>query len=306
MTPANKAVSAVLTTWLFLARQDLKLANFSIRRLLRRNQQSRKPLIAPGGPVVSLTSFGERLQTVYLTIESIGVGSLLPSRLILWIQDEESFRCRPDSLRRLEARGLEVRLTDEYGPHSKYFPYIMSADTFGCPLATADDDMLYSMWWLYGLAMAHKENPKLVNCYRAHFMHFFNGRIKPYLNWETRKSTEPSARCFATGGSGCIYPAEFLAKLKQAGDEFLQLCPWADDVWLHVNALRAGFKIRQISYRPLDFPIIPGTQKTALINTNWHASGNDEQISRTYTIEDIELLMSEGTTTGELMVQPVS
>lgn len=306
MSPANKVVSAVLTTWVFLARQDLKLANFSIRRLRRRNQQSRKPVIAPGGPVVSLTTFGERLQTVYLTIESIGVGSLLPSRFILWIQDEESFLCRPDSLRRLEARGLEVRLTNEYGPHSKYFPYIMSADTFECPLVTADDDMLYSTWWLHGLAIAHKENPRLVNCYRAHFMHFSNGGIQSYLNWETRKSTEPSARCFATGSSGCIYPAEFLAKLKHAGDEFLQLCPWADDVWLHVNALRAGFKIRQICHRPLDFPIIPGTQKTALVNTNWHAKGNDEQIRRTYTTEDIELLMSEGTTIGELMVQPVS
>jgi hypothetical protein len=292
--------------WLFLERQDVKLLNFNIKGLHRRNQETTKPVIAPGGPIVSLTSFGERIQTVYLTIESIGVGSLLPSRLVLWIQDEESFRCRPDSLRRLEARGLEVRLSNKYGPHSKYFPYIMSEDTFGDPLATADDDMLYSVWWLYGLAAAHKRNPQLIHCYRAHFMRFTEGRINPYLNWETRKSTEPSARCFATGSSGCIYPAEFLVKLKRAGDAFLQLCPRADDVWLHVNALRAGFKIRQIVHRPLDFPVIPGTQKIGLFNSNWGVSGNDEQIRRTYTSEDIKRLMSEGTPTRELMVQPVS
>lgn len=253
--------------------------------------------------MVSLTSFGERLQTVYLTIESIGIGSVLPSRLILWIQDENSFRCRPDSLRRLEARGLEVRLTDKYGPHSKYFPYLMSTDTFGCPLATADDDMLYSMWWLSGLAIAHDENPRLVNCYRAHFMHFANGAIKPYLNWEVRKSVEPSARCFATGSSGCIYPSEFLVKLKRAGDHFLQLCPKADDVWLHVNALRAGFKVRQITTRPLAFPMIPGTQTNALFRANWHSSGNDDQIRRTYTAEDIALLMSEARPTKEAMAE---
>jgi hypothetical protein len=293
MTAASKAVSAAMRTWLFLARQDVKVTKFNIRRLRRRNQETTKPIIAPGGPVVSLTSFGERLQTVYLTIESIGVGSLLPSRLILWIQEEESFRCRPHSLRRLEARGLEVRLTNKYGPHTKYFPYIMSTDTFGGPLATADDDTLYSMWWLYGLSMAHKENPRLINCYRAHFMRFTNGKINPYLNWEARKSTQPSARCFATGSSGCIYPAEFLVKLKRTGDYFLQFCPWADDVWLHVNALRTGFKIRQIAHRPLDFPVIPGTQKIGLFNKNWHQTGNDEQIRRTYTTEDIELLMSE-------------
>jgi len=297
MALPSKAISAAMRTWLFLARQDVKLLNVTIRRLSRRNRKTKEPIIARGGPVVSLTSFDERLQTVYLTIESIGVGSLLPSRLILWIQNEGSFRSLPDSLRRLKARGLEVRLTKEYGPHSKYFPYIMSTDIFGCPLATADDDMLYSVWWLRGLATAHRETPWLVNCYRAHFMHFANGRIKPYLNWETRKSTEPSARCFATGSAGCIYPAKFLVKLKQAGDEFLRLCPWADDVWLHVNALRAGFKIRQISHRPLDFPIIPGTQNNGLFNTNWHPTGNDEQIRQTYTREDIELLMSEGTPT---------
>jgi hypothetical protein len=282
-----------MRAWLFLARQDVKVTKVNIGRLRRRNQETSKPVIAPGGPVVSLTSFGERLQTVYLTIESIGIGSLLPSRLILWIQDEESFRSRPDSLKRLEVRGLEVRLTTKYGPHTKYFPFIMSTDTFDCPLATADDDMLYSMWWLYGLAMAHKENQRLINCYRAHFMHFSNGRIKPYLNWEARKSIEPNARCFATGSSGCIYPAEFLVKLKRAGDEFLQLCPWADDVWLHVNALRAGFKIRQIAHRPLVFPMIPGTQKSGLFNKNWHRTGNDEQIRRTYTAEDLALLMFE-------------
>jgi len=293
MAPPSAALSAAMRAWLFLVRQDLKLTNFNIKRLRRRNQRSTEPVVAPGGPVVSLTSFGDRLQTVYLTIESIGIGSLLPSRLILWIQDEDCLRCRPDSLRRLEARGLEVRLSNKYGPHSKYFPYIISTDAIRCPLATADDDMLYTKWWLSGLATAHDENPRLVNCYRAHFMHLANGTIKPYLNWETRKSNEPSARCFATGSSGCIYPAEFLVKLKRAGDKFLQLCPWADDVWLHVNALRAGFKVRQIAHRPLDFPIIPGTQETGLFKSNWSSTGNDEQIKRTYTAEDLALLVSE-------------
>jgi hypothetical protein len=293
MSVLNSAFSAALKTWLFLMRQDSKLLRLNLRRLCRSNRHSRNSVVAPGGPVVSLTTHGERVRTVYLTIESIGLGALLPSRMILWLQDEEIYRHRPESLRRLESRGLEVCLTESYGPHSKYFPYLMSTDTFHDPLATADDDMVYSSWWLAGLARAHNQDPRLVNCYRAHSMQLANGVIKPYLNWEICKTTEPSARCFATGASGCIYPVGFLGRLKRAGPGFLELCPKADDVWLHVNALRAGFKVRQIHNRPLNFPMIPGTQKNSLFQVNWTVcGGNNEQIRNTYTADDLKFLMS--------------
>jgi len=285
-------VSEAMLFWLFVLRQDMKFVGLNMRRLRRRNLVSTKSVVAPGGPVVSLTTFGERVGTVYLTIESIGRGSLLPSRLILWLQDEDTFNKRPESLKRLENRGLEVRLTESYGSHSKYFPYLLSTDSFREPLVTADDDVLYSPWWLSGLAKAHEENPELVNCYRAHVMQFENGKIKPYLNWKTCQSTEPNSRCFATGVSGCIYPAEFLSRLKHAGRRFLDLCPKADDVWLHVNALRSGFAVRQISNRPVDFPAIPGTQANGLFLTNWNSGQNDEQIRNTYTADDLAQLMS--------------
>ena len=293
MTESSESfVNKAMLFWLFVLRQDMKFVGLNMRRLRRRNLASTKSVVAPGGPVVSLTTFGERLDTVFLTIESIGCGSLLPSRLILWLQDEDTFNKRPESLKRLESRGLEVRLTESYGSHSKYFPYLLSTDSFRDPLVTADDDVLYSRWWLSGLAKAHEENPELVNCYRAHVMQFEDGKIKPYLNWKTCQSTEPSPRCFATGVSGCIYPAEFLTRLKRAGRRFLDLCPKADDVWLHVNALRSGFAVRQISSKPVDFPAIPGTQTNGLFLTNWNSGRNDEQIRNTYTAEDLAQLMS--------------
>ena len=42
------------------------------------------PIVSPGGPVVSLTTHGDRVRSVYLVIESIGRGQTLPSRIILW------------------------------------------------------------------------------------------------------------------------------------------------------------------------------------------------------------------------------
>jgi hypothetical protein len=287
----RSSVSEAMHFWLLLLRQDTKFTRFNIRRLRNRNLGSQSSVVAPGGPVVSLTTFGPRIETVYLTIESIGAGSLLPSQLILWIQDSQTYQNRPQSLRNLEARGLEVRLTEEYRSHTKYFPYLLSSDAFNRPLATADDDVLYASWWLAGLAKSHDQDPSVIHCYRAHRMRLVNGAINPYLKWQVCDSTKPSHLNFATGSAGVIYPAEFLAHLKRAGDQFLTLCPLADDVWLHVNALRAGFKIRQASHRRVEFPTIPGTEETGLFHTNW-AQGNDEQIKKTYTKEDIARLIA--------------
>ena len=281
-----------MVAWALFSRQDIKLAQLNIKRLRRRNRVSNAPVVAPGGPVVSLTTFGARLEIVYLTIESIGQGSLLPSRLILWLQDAATYSGRPESLKRLERRGLEVRLTENYGPHSKYYPYLQSTDTFALPLVTADDDVLYSWWWLAGLVEAEKSNPDIVNCYRAHVLQIQSGKIAPYQTWKPCLTTEPDSRNFATGGSGVIYPAKFLETLKAAGSSFIDLCPRADDVWLHVNELRAGLKIKQICNRPLNFPNIPGTQASALFTVNANRGGNDGQIDRTYTSADIQHLLS--------------
>jgi hypothetical protein len=281
-----------LQMWLLFLRQETKFTKLHLTRLRRRNQQSKALVIAPLGPVVSVTTYGDRLRTVHLVLESIAAGSVLPSRLILWVDTAGAFTNRSSGLKRLVERGLEICLSDNFGPHTKYYPYLSSTNTFEYPLVTADDDLLYSRWWLEGLVRAHHEHPGAINCYRAHLMRLVSGAITPYRTWGPCKSTCPSFLHFATGVSGCIYPPSFLDKLKLAGSEFLQLCPNADDVWLHVNAIRAGVKIRQVCNRPLRFPLVPGTQRSGLYHSNFLLARNDEQIGSTYTAGDIAFLES--------------
>jgi hypothetical protein len=280
-------------TWLFLLRQDAKFTRLNVQRLRIQNLRSSSSVVASKGPVVSLTSYGKRVNTVYLAIESIAAGSILPSRIILWLDDVETLNNRPSSLKRLEKRGLEVRLCGKFGPHTKYYPYLLSEDNFDAPLVIADDDVLYSRWWLAGLQRADVQNPRVVSCYRAYIVRLAHGAVQPYHMWGPCQSTEPSFYHFATGVSGCIYPSELLPKLKLAGSEFLQFCPKGDDIWLHASALRAGFKIRQIRQRHLDFPLVPGTQSDGLSRQNVGLGYNDEQIRRTYTAEDIAILMKD-------------
>ena len=273
-----------------LLRQEAKRFQWNQARLKRRNESCSDEVVSASGPVVSLTTFGTRYQTVYLTLESIGRGNLKPSRLILWLDDRELFEKRPSEIQRLEARGLEVLLTANYGPHTKYYPYLLSKPSFDLPLVTADDDVIYSKWWLEGLMLAFTENAAVLNCYRAHRMKLEAGKLAPYNSWTGCKSTEASFLNFATGVSGCIYPSELLDSLKGAGDVFWKICPKADDVWLNAIALRGGFKVRQIRGVPLRFPLVAGTQETGLWNSNVIQSQNDSQIQATYTAQDLAVL----------------
>jgi hypothetical protein len=279
--------------WLLLLRQDAKFARINAKWLARRNQTTRKPMVAPGGPVVSLTTYGKRTETVHLSLESIASGSMLPSRIILWLDNPNTFKNLPPSLQRLEERGLEIKLSDNYGPHTKYYPFVESTDTFERPLVTADDDVLYPQNWLSGLVRSFNQNPTAVNCYRAHVMKFAGKKIAPYVNWSPCTSVQPNFLHFATGSYGCIYPPFFLRELRTAGSEFSKLCPAADDVWLHVNAVRAGVKIKQIAQLSPKFPFVPGTQDSGLCLSNVELNQNDIQIKKTYQSADIAFLQSQ-------------
>jgi hypothetical protein len=256
-----------------------------IREFRRANERSESPVTSPGGPVVSLTSYGKRIDTVYLVIESIARGSVLPAELILWLDDERRYRSLPASLERLKLRGLTVTLCGDYGPHKKYYPYVASQKEFVLPLVTADDDVLYPRDWLRRLMNAFEQDSEVVNGYRARVITFQGQSLAPYAQWGLCSSTKPSWRHLLNGVSGVIYPPRFLAALKRAGSGFEKCCPKADDVWLHANALRAGFKIQQLGREAIHFPMIPGSQQNALYFDN-AAAGNDVQIANTYTQKD--------------------
>lgn len=242
------------------------------------------------GPVVSLTTYGKRVQAVYLTIESIARGSQLPSRLILWIDDAALYANLPSTLLRLKRRGLEIRYCKNYGPHKKYYPYVESQRAFNAPLVTADDDVIYPHTWLAGLLAAHQQFPGCVNCYRARVMTLRGGQIAPYREWPLCESARPALTTVATGVSGVIYPSALLPDLKSAGTAFEARCPKADDLWLHVQAIRSGFHIRQIQPEPIHFPMIPGSQESSLYAENCALDdGNDRQLAVTYEARDLEL-----------------
>lgn len=280
------------------ARKSLKrgYAHAMVRRLTRRNRSSRASILGSAPVVVSLTSYGRRVQSVALTIESIGAGRLRPARVILWLGDAEA--PLPDSLTRLQARGLEILYAPDIGPHGKYFHYVSTHAPHERPLVTADDDVLYPRYWLARLVQAHRQRPDEVHCFRANKILVDGTRLSPYNDWPRCRSDRASLDHFATGVAGVIYPPAMLDHLARLGDAFKASCPRADDVWLHWVALRNRVGVRQLSARPRAFPALPDTQTQTLTSYNVHAGGNDEQIRALYTEEDVAALEAAGAVTA--------
>ena len=261
-----------------------------LSQLSRINEQSRESLLDPAGPVVSMTTQPHRLQLVHFAVECIARGVRKPRALHLWIGDEQSHSNLPASLKRLEARGLEIHLTEDRGPHTKYYPYVHGETRFAAPLVTADDDVLYPADWLEQLIRGYEANPSAIHCFRAHRMRMAGDRPTPYNSWGPCEDTRPSHLNFITGVSGVIYPPEFLRYLKHHGKDYAPFCPHSDDMWLTVIALRGGFQIAQLHEKPRLFPTTPGSQAKRLSTLNVTLGENQVQLMRTLAPADLTRL----------------
>lgn len=250
----------------------------------------RRSVIGEEPVTVCLTTHGRRLATVHTSIQSIVAGSVRPSRMILWLNGEPDRPAITKQLKRLQRRGLEIKYVRNYGPHTKYYPYVELLTEHKVSLVTADDDVIYPKGWLKGLLAASKTERGLIHCYWARRVALEAGRVLPYLQWTNVRSIQPSVLNFALGVSGIIYPADFLMVLRAAGDAFMAKCPRADDIWLHVMALRSGYQVKQVGTEHVYPRLVPFTQNDALYLSNHQAGGNDAQIAATYSRDDLDIL----------------
>ncbi|GIG38656.1 hypothetical protein [Cellulomonas phragmiteti] len=288
-----------------LARLELelnpRLAPVRARRLHRLNQTSDRAVTGDAPVVVSLTTYGARFETVHLTVESIAQGRRRPRRLVLWLDDQRLLDAPTPGLQRLLARGLEIRMARNDGPHTKYFPLLSDPDLGAQDVVvTADDDVLYPRGWLAGLESAARRDPEVVHCYRAYRVRTRgDGTLAPYRTWRPSLSTEARFDNFATGVSGVAYPPRMIEVLRGAGTRFRECAPHADDVWLHAVAVESGVRVRQLTRQPRHFPVVPGSQASGLRNANVTGDGNDPQIAATYSADALQRLGAvDGVATG--------
>jgi hypothetical protein len=273
-TPIPNHRVAWLATWVKVAVLTIALVTWNLLSW-------RRVTSAQSDVDVSLTTYGRRTAWTFLTIESIGLGELRPRRLILWIDEPEVVAHPPAQLRRLMKRGLEIRPCEKAGPHNKYYPYTREFADDCSLLATADDDVLYPRWWLHRLVEAYARHPSDVVAHRAWTV-IRNGRgYAPYCQWQLCSTIESSFDYFATGVSGVLYDHTMVDVLRRSGRGFADVCPRADDVWLHFVAVSSGIKVRQVESQAAEFWPRLRTTRDGRAHENTTGGGNDVALAAT-------------------------
>lgn len=262
----SQAKESVIQSFTILSATNEKVGVTEIKR----NQQL----------TVSLTTYGKRIHTVYLTIESILAQSLKADKIILWLaEDEFTYNTIPETLKKQEARGLTIKFCKDLRSYKKLIPTLKSYPND--LIITLDDDIIFPIDHIDRLYKAYIKEPNVIHCHRAHNMQYdANNRLLPYSKWvNDYKSEVPSADIFPTGGAGALYfPGCFHPDILNEA-LFSELCPHADDVWFKFMSYRLGIECQVVKYsKPwLDYVIIPESTETTLWSVN--IVENDKQIN---------------------------
>lgn len=246
--------------------------------------------------IVSLTTIPSRVDTVWITIESLFRQSYQADRIILWVADEIDRNEIHKKLAEQIKRGLEIRQCANLGPHKKYF---YAFQEFQDDLVvTVDDDVIYPEKMLKGLVKNYVKRPNRVYCYRSHLIQFKkDGTLRPYVRWIGYDERNITGICesklnFFTGAGGVLYPTHLMPKELFDAEQIRQCCWRADDVWLYLHMLKSNIPICNVGGYCGNVLVVERSQKEALWKTNLKKNENDIHIAAVeknmgVTIEDL-------------------
>jgi hypothetical protein len=246
---------------------------------LRARPGGGQPHRLPGELIVSLTSYPGRFATLHLTLRCLLAQDVRPDRLILWLAGEDIPRL-PNSVRKLERAGLEIRPCDDLRSFSKLIHALESfPDAY---IVTADDDLHYPEDWLGRLVGAFDPFRLEILCRRAHrVVRRPTGELAPYRQWpydvQDQGAKTPSTDIMPTGVGGVLYPPRSLHPIVTDRATFGRLCPRGDDLWFYWCARMAGTKARKVGGK-MRLVNWPGSQSSALCFDNGDGGGNDRMI----------------------------
>ena len=229
--------------------------------------------------IISLTTYPKRINTIWLTIETLLRQSVKPDKVILWLaktQFQNGTEDLPENLLRLQSRGLTIRFCDDLRSHKKY--YFALQEYPNDLVILADDDMFYPRDTVRKLLKMHKKWPGDICCITCLVIEpAVTSLPSQWRNPHLYERLEHSERIQAFTGSGTLIPPAALHLDAYDREAIQRLCPHADDLWVTFMAYRKGTRITTLKkWRP--FPVcIYGTAEGSLYYINGVGKQNDIQ-----------------------------
>lgn len=201
---------------------------------------------------VSLTSFPKRINTVWMTIETMLRQQFTPQSIVLWLSKDQfpnELSDLPDALINQSKRGLSIRFVEGDIRSYKKFYYIFKECKDSLVL-TVDDDLLFPSYFLESIYNCYKEHPKSVIASFG-FPYVWNEE-SDHIKTAGNKITigEPHDSYFFGSGGGTLFNTE-VAQYMDFIDTILNLCPTADDIYLNALAQLNGYKVTFHMNNPL-------------------------------------------------------
>ena len=204
--------------------------------LARKSQVS---TVSGKGIIVSFTSFPARINDVWQVVESLKNQSVRPEKIILWLSKEQFPKPDdvPQSLKEREDALFEIRMVDgDIRSHKKYY-YAMQ-EYPNKTVVTCDDDIYYHKDMLKALIEASRLFPGCIitNISKQLVFDDDNEDVLPYAKWDKTVTPFASKDRVQIGAGGVLYPPYSLPDVTLRKELFLDLAPFADDLWLNMTS----------------------------------------------------------------------
>lgn len=235
--------------------------------------------------IISLTTYGIRIETVYLTIESLFHQTARANKIILWLDEEEFNEVSiPYSLKKLTQRGLTIKFCKNIRSYKKLIPTLkLYPEEI---IITVDDDVLYPEYLVENFLKEYKKDKNNIYFYRGHRIKFKGDKLEKYQLWELNtQNKEASYLNFPTGVGGILYPPNCFYKDILEEELFMSLSPLGDDIWFKAMSLLKDKKCKKVDFVGeyiKDFISIDYSQEESLTEINMYGGKNDEQLEKVF------------------------
>lgn len=241
--------------------------------------------------IVSLTSFPERMPNIIYTLYSLLDQSIKPNRIILCLTEDEFPNKEediPTEVLKFKEFGLTIKWCEHLRSFTKLIPTLEEFPE--SVIVTADDDIYYPKNWLEILWKEHIKYPQDIISHRARRVKFDNDNICHYNSWEMISDEEDASFLnFLTGVGGVLYPPHALHDEVFNKKVFKDICPYADDIWFWIMAIKKNTKIRVPKHCIPHLNYVNAlkdlnlTNETSLWSLN-KLGGNDVQILKLFEV----------------------